>query len=62
MKAEIKPGDVVLLKSGGPAMTVTAVEDQYGTLTAWCMWFEKTQHHTGVFPIITIEKTELNHQ
>lgn len=56
MENEIKPGDVVILKSGGPAMTVTAVSEQYGVPSAWCTWFEKTKHHTGVFPLVAIEK------
>lgn len=39
---------MVSLKSGGPAMTVTSVGDYYGTLTAWCVWFDgkKACHST----------------
>jgi uncharacterized protein YodC (DUF2158 family) len=34
-----KAGDVVQLRSGGPKMTVSAVEDYYGTMHAMCDWF-----------------------
>ncbi|GEO80969.1 YodC family protein [Pararhodospirillum oryzae] len=40
---EFKPGDVVRLKSGGPAMTVESVGDHYmtGETGVTCVWFEK---------------------
>lgn len=38
--AEFKPGDVVHLKSGGPTMTVTRMEDEYGTMKVSCTWFD----------------------
>jgi uncharacterized protein YodC (DUF2158 family) len=56
MAIEIQPGDVVILKSGGPAMTVTAVSEQYGVPSAWCAWFEKTKNHNGVFPLVAVQK------
>lgn len=55
MENEIRAGDVVILKSGGPAMTVTAVGEEYGIPTAWCTWFDKTKHHTGRFPLATVQ-------
>jgi uncharacterized protein YodC (DUF2158 family) len=55
MENEIRPGDVVILKSGGPAMTVTVVGDEYGIPTVWCTWFDKTKHHTGRFPLATVQ-------
>lgn len=39
MSAEIKAGNVVQLKSGGPLMTVEQVGDHMGTIKAWCDWF-----------------------
>lgn len=33
--ADFAPGDVVWLKSGGPAMTVVSVRDS----TVWVVWF-----------------------
>lgn len=40
---EFKAGDIVMLKSGGPRMTVekvgkTAIYEEDGV---WCVWFEK---------------------
>jgi len=31
---DVKPGDIVMLKSGGPALTVADVDDE----TAECVW------------------------
>ena len=40
---EFKPGDVVLLKSGGPMMTVESVGERamMGGQAIFCVWFEK---------------------
>ena len=37
----IKAGDVVVLKSGGPRMTVDYVNDD--GKTAYCIWFDKNE-------------------
>jgi uncharacterized protein YodC (DUF2158 family) len=54
----LKAGDVVQLKSGGPIMTITSVGDQYGTLTAWCTWFDGKKPETGTYPMIVLEITK----
>lgn len=41
MKAEIKAGDVVRLKSGGPAMTVGSVAENQGRVYCYCLWFDQ---------------------
>lgn len=51
-----KVGDIVRLKSGGPSMTVTAVGDNYGTLTVWCSWFISGKESTGTFPVDAVEQ------
>lgn len=40
---EFKAGDVVVLKSGGPRMTVSQVGQAHmtGEDTVWCVWFER---------------------
>ena len=54
---ELKKGDVVKLKSGGPEMTVTDVaNDDFGVMTVWCCWFDKTDVKTGTFPIESVVK------
>jgi uncharacterized protein YodC (DUF2158 family) len=47
----MQPGDVVQLKSGGPLMTVHAINDA-GVV---CTWFDKSNHKTATFPLSTLE-------
>lgn len=49
---EIKPGDVVQLKSGGPKKTVAVVKEG----RAWCDWFEGLKQHQGSFPVSSLMK------
>lgn len=61
MTAEIQPGDVVQLKSGGPMMTVAMVGEAQttGEMTVWCEWFdEKKQAQKGTFSLIAVNKTD----
>jgi uncharacterized protein YodC (DUF2158 family) len=59
MTTEYKIGDVVRLKSGGPAMTITMVGDNYGTPTVWCQWFDhKHTLQNGDFPPDAVEKDD----
>ncbi|WP_336938419.1 YodC family protein [Acinetobacter modestus] len=37
-------GDVVYLKSGGPAMTV---EEAHDDKSSYCVWFDKKQDYNG---------------
>lgn len=53
---EIQVGDVVYLKSGGPAMTVSSVGDRYGTLTAWCDWFDGKKSVSDTFPVTSLRR------
>lgn len=56
MADEIKAGDTVQLKSGGPLMTVEQVATRAGGgIAAWCQWFEKNKLETGVFPLTSLE-------
>lgn len=45
--AQFKVGDVVELKSGGPAMTVEGIDP--GTGRVVCKWFVKNEERTGQF-------------
>ena len=47
----IQPGDVVILKSGSPPMTVEAVEEG----KAWCTWFDGSKALRHVFPLHALE-------
>jgi uncharacterized protein YodC (DUF2158 family) len=62
MPDEIKVGDVVQLKSGGPDMTVNQI-DKLGTmsgegpLSAWCCWFDNNREEKkGTFPLTSLKK------
>lgn len=37
---QLQVGDTVRLKSGGPLMTISSIQDEYGTMQAWCEWFD----------------------
>ncbi len=56
--AEIRVGDVVSLKSGGPIMTVSDIGDHYGTQKAWCDWFDGKKVVHGTFPLTSLRKEE----
>lgn len=45
-------GDLVVLKSGGPVMSVNSV----GADTATCKWFAGKKHETGVFNVATLRR------
>lgn len=61
MSEDIKVGDVVRLKSGGPRMTVSTVDKQLyeDRLSAWCDWFVQDKapwkKENGVFPLTSLE-------
>ncbi|MEB3304956.1 MAG: DUF2158 domain-containing protein [Cyanobacteriota bacterium] len=48
-----KIGDVVQLKSGGPMMTITSMEE--GNDIVHALWFDGTKKETGSFPIGAIQ-------
>lgn len=53
----IKIGDAVRRKAGGPKMTVIDVEEEdSGQLTVYCVWFdEKNNEKKGQYPARTLE-------
>ncbi|MBP0116386.1 YodC family protein [Bradyrhizobium vignae] len=58
MSSDIKLGDVVQLKSGGPKMTI----QKLGTFTtvggpgAVCVWFDGSKEQKQVFALVTLQK------
>ena len=51
-------GDTVRLKSGGPTMTVEAVDHHEGVNTVHCVWFDdKKQLQRQTFPMAIVEKS-----
>ena len=56
-KAPLKVGDVVRLKSGGPAMTVTSIEHGEGEAghAVFCIWFNaKGNEKSGHYPVAAL--------
>jgi len=58
MSSDIKQGDVVQLKSGGPRMTVQRLGDytMVGGPGAECVWFDGSKEQRKVFGIATLQK------
>lgn len=54
MANEFKAGDIVYLKSGGPAMTVSWVDTQNGRVT--CQWFAEHNRNEEIFYPETLTK------
>jgi uncharacterized protein YodC (DUF2158 family) len=58
MAAKFSVGDVMQLKSGGPAMTISEIiKDHGGRLTGSyrCKWFKGASHETFVFEEETLQ-------
>jgi uncharacterized protein YodC (DUF2158 family) len=51
------PGDIVMLKSGGPPMTVEGIEQTNGFNRGWirCHWADATGTHEKLFPAIVLK-------
>lgn len=57
--AELKAGDTVTLKSGGPTMTIEGiVQDPYGEMAAECSWFEKTELKRKTIRLIALRSDD----
>ena len=55
---EIKPGDIVRVRSGSPEMTVSQVGKRAmtGEESVWCVWFDGPMKFEDTFPIGAVEK------
>lgn len=49
---DFQAGDIVLLKSGGPRMTVHAVDED----DVHCVWTEKNRTFRETFPAVVLKK------
>ncbi|CAM5476732.1 hypothetical protein FALB51S_03352 [Frigidibacter albus] len=54
---EMKPGDLVKLKSGGPVMVLAMAPGCYGS-TLRCYWFTGTTPQDASFPLETLEPAQ----
>lgn len=50
-----KAGDVVRLKSGGPKMTITAIDGNGGMQKAICAWFDGPRKIEDAFALEALE-------
>jgi uncharacterized protein YodC (DUF2158 family) len=53
---DLKLGDTVQLKSGGPVMTLGKETGERGTY--WCNWFNGAELKEGGFPLEQLKKVE----
>lgn len=57
--SELKVGDVVQLKSGGPKMTINTLSEYNGKSYCMCIWFEANNHLSNKeFISQTLKKSE----
>lgn len=45
-------GEIVLLKSGGPEMTLDSIDGEYG----WCSWFTAATRHKDKFRLTSLKR------
>ncbi|SPF77029.1 hypothetical protein ALP8811_02050 [Aliiroseovarius pelagivivens] len=50
MARDFEVGEVVMLKSGGPEMTVKKAETTFGDNDVQCQWFGGRKLESGYFP------------
>jgi len=55
---DLKVGDIVLLKSGSPAMTIEEIDAYSGVQKAKCSWFDEKKKYTDLFVLESLEKYE----
>jgi uncharacterized protein YodC (DUF2158 family) len=58
MTEEIRAGDVVQIKSGGPDMTVVRIETINGEICAICGWMLRGKSQVGTFPLHILKHKE----
>lgn len=55
---ELKSGDVVQLKSGGPEMTVDHIANIEGKILYYCKWFVGEELKRGSFSVEALKKID----
>lgn len=60
MEENFKPGDIVVLKSGGPLMTVTYTNTGYRDQDLICTWFVDGDRKSDTFPPSSVKHAEDN--
>jgi uncharacterized protein YodC (DUF2158 family) len=55
MPEQFKTGDVVMLKSGGPKMTITKINS---SSEVWCAWFEGSKKSSSYFESNSLKHAE----
>ncbi|ATG94628.1 DUF2158 domain-containing protein [Paracidovorax citrulli] len=56
--SDFKKGDVVILKSGGPDMTIVDIGDyspQYSESAAKCQWFDGKTPREEIFDLVVLK-------
>lgn len=55
---DFKSGDVVILKSGSPIMTIESIGEYSGVVKAKCIWFDGSKKVSDTFELPTLEVYE----
>ena len=55
MASEIRIGDEVQLKSGGPIMTVTKIWAERGQTMVRCDWLDRGKQHVGSVAVASLK-------
>jgi len=55
MVGEIRIGDEVQLKSGGPIMTVTKIWAERGQTMVQCDWLDRGKQHVGSVAVTSLK-------
>lgn len=56
--ADLKIGDVVTLKSGGPSMTIESIGEYMYETKALCTWFDGNKKISDTFKLEALELEE----
>ena len=54
----MKPGDVVILKSGGEFMTIASLARAGEEPGAWCVWHEGKKPQRQLYPLVVLQRCE----
>ncbi len=58
MSEDLKAGDVVILNSGGPSMTLESIYDGNNGKRAKCAWFVEKKVERGSFDLTAVQKVK----
>jgi len=58
MSEQFQPGDIVVLKSGSPKMTIESLPEVGRVIKVRCSWFDGSKKTTDIFAPEALQKVE----